>query len=150
MSQLVGIVTSLEFAHAAENQMLKEALEHQGIASSIVSWDDASVDWTSFALINLRSAWNYHLHTNAFMRWLDHVDQLSCQVWERYENVASKHHKALFANAGEARRPYRPFSIFHGLKHQFDRNRFKAARLEKYCHQTSNFCVRLQNSHRIG
>jgi len=81
MSHRVGIITSLEFAHATENQMLKNALTKQNIDSLIASWDDPAVDWSQFELLHLRSAWNYHLHFDAFMSWLNHLDQLSCQVW---------------------------------------------------------------------
>lgn len=108
----VGIITSLEFAHAAENQMLKEALEQQGVSSVIVAWDDPSVDWTSFKLLKLRSAWNYHLNFDAFMDWLNQIDQLSCQVWNNTQTLRENITKRYLQTVEKQGIPIMPSEFF--------------------------------------
>lgn len=108
----VGIVTSLEFAHAAENQMLKDELEQQGVSSSIVAWDDPSMDWETFELLKLRSAWNYHLNFDAFMHWLDHIDQLPCQVWNDTQTLRENITKRYLQTLDEQGVPIVPSEFF--------------------------------------
>jgi hypothetical protein len=38
-----------------------------------VVWQDASVPWTEFDLVLLRSMWDYHLHLDVFLQWVDPV-----------------------------------------------------------------------------
>jgi glutathione synthase/RimK-type ligase-like ATP-grasp enzyme len=39
----------------------------------IVDWDDASVDWSTFDAVVIRSTWNYHQQPDAFAEWIERV-----------------------------------------------------------------------------
>ena len=49
-------------------------------AVSIVSWDDASVDWGSFAAVIIRSPWDYTDRLDEFVSWVDRVDSATTLV----------------------------------------------------------------------
>jgi glutathione synthase/RimK-type ligase-like ATP-grasp enzyme len=37
--------------------------------ATIVTWDDHTVDWSSFGAVVLRSTWDYHAHLDRFLGW---------------------------------------------------------------------------------
>ncbi|HEY6894384.1 MAG TPA: hypothetical protein VI258_09470 [Rhodanobacteraceae bacterium] len=81
---------------------LEAALHAAGAAPSIVEWDDAAVDWTSFDLAVLRSTWDYSTRLAEFLRWVDRVSPLTTLVNPR-EVVrwnTDKHYLAHLASAG--------------------------------------------------
>ena len=43
----------------------------------IVSWDDPTVNWSSFAATVIRSTWDYHTRLDDFLQWAKHVGQVS-------------------------------------------------------------------------
>jgi len=51
-----------------------------GDAVSIVSWDDASVDWEAFSAVIIRSPWDYTDRLDEFVGWVDHVDAATTLV----------------------------------------------------------------------
>lgn len=54
-----------------DDQLLKEALEADGHAAAIVSWEDGSVDLLQFDAIFVSSTWNGCVDPPAFVAWLD-------------------------------------------------------------------------------
>ncbi len=63
-------------AHAARAQdadlpLLQAALGAHGLSAAVVDWDDAQVDWSRFALLVIRSTWDYSLRLPEFLNWLD-------------------------------------------------------------------------------
>jgi glutathione synthase/RimK-type ligase-like ATP-grasp enzyme len=63
-------------AHAARAQdadlpLLQAALGARGLSAAVVDWDDAQVDWSRFALLVIRSTWDYSLRLVEFLNWLD-------------------------------------------------------------------------------
>ncbi len=57
-------------AHDADLPLLEAALGARGLRAEIVDWDDASVDWSQFALVLLRSTWDYSARLGEFLSWL--------------------------------------------------------------------------------
>ena len=49
------------------------AMAAAGHDFEIVEWDDAAVDWSRFALVVLRSTWDYTTRLPEFLRWVDRV-----------------------------------------------------------------------------
>lgn len=45
--------------------------------ASVVSWDDPTVEWSSFAATVIRSTWDYHTRLDDFLHWAKHVGQVS-------------------------------------------------------------------------
>lgn len=50
---------------------LAEALAAAGFDARWVAWDDPAADWDAPIPTILRSTWNYALHVDAFLAWLD-------------------------------------------------------------------------------
>ncbi len=63
-----------------DHERLLEAVARiAGVEASWQAWDDPWVDWSTFDRAILRSTWNYHLHRDAFLRWIDDVGRV-CEV----------------------------------------------------------------------
>jgi glutathione synthase/RimK-type ligase-like ATP-grasp enzyme len=58
-------------AQDADLPLLQAALGALGQSAAIVDWDDAQVDWSRFALVVIRSTWDYSLRLPEFLDWLD-------------------------------------------------------------------------------
>jgi glutathione synthase/RimK-type ligase-like ATP-grasp enzyme len=50
---------------------LAEALAAAGFDARLVAWDDPDADWDAPIPTLLRSTWNYSLHLDAFLAWMD-------------------------------------------------------------------------------
>jgi glutathione synthase/RimK-type ligase-like ATP-grasp enzyme len=50
-------------------QSLIDALATHGIDAANAVWDDPAVDWNSFGLVIVRSAWDYAERRDAFLAW---------------------------------------------------------------------------------
>jgi glutathione synthase/RimK-type ligase-like ATP-grasp enzyme len=68
----VALVTSDALANLCEDdQLLVAALAEIGVASVPAVWSDASIDWTSFDAVVMRTPWDYFERVAEFRRWLD-------------------------------------------------------------------------------
>lgn len=50
---------------------LAAALAAAGISAELVAWDDPAADWDAPIPTIIRSTWNYALHVDAFLAWVD-------------------------------------------------------------------------------
>lgn len=57
--------------------ILSEALDAIGQPWQIVDWDDASVDWSAFSIVVLRSTWDYYKRMDEFTRWINATAQVT-------------------------------------------------------------------------
>jgi len=71
----VALVTATAVDLDADLAPLLEALARSGIEACAACWDDTSVDWRRFALVILRSTWDYTLRYEAFIDWLDDTER---------------------------------------------------------------------------
>ncbi len=68
----VALVTCEALANLYEDDhLLVAALADIGIASVPAVWSDASIDWTSFDALIMRSPWDYFERVAEFRAWLD-------------------------------------------------------------------------------
>jgi hypothetical protein len=68
----VALVTCEAFANLYEDEhLLVAALADIGIASVPAVWSDASIDWTSFDALIMRTPWDYFERVAEFRAWLD-------------------------------------------------------------------------------
>jgi glutathione synthase/RimK-type ligase-like ATP-grasp enzyme len=68
-------------------------LKGVGVAAAV--WDDATVDWSDFDAIILRSPWDYTTKPDAFLRWVDHV---GARLWNPPEIVRWNLNKSYLAD----------------------------------------------------
>ncbi len=64
-------------AHDADLPLLEAALGARGLRAEIVDWDDAETDWAQFALVLLRSTWDYSARLGEFLTWLERTALLT-------------------------------------------------------------------------
>ncbi len=64
----------------ADDALVVAALESEGIPVHVVRWDDADADWLGFALIVIRSPWDYFRRLPEFLGWLDRLEALGAPV----------------------------------------------------------------------
>jgi glutathione synthase/RimK-type ligase-like ATP-grasp enzyme len=53
------------------------ALARLGLAAEAPGWDDPNVDWRRYALVLMRSTWNYTEDLSAFLAWAEHVSRVA-------------------------------------------------------------------------
>ena len=75
---MIGLVTAAVARELdTDLPLLGAALERAGTQFHFVDWHDASVDWSQYSLLVLRSTWDYHLRRNEFLQWLQRVSLLT-------------------------------------------------------------------------
>ncbi len=74
MSKKIAFVTcSTKLDFASDDLPVVDLLRSKGIEVQPLPWDGDSTEWSSFNLVVVRSCWNYHLHPEKFMQWLDQM-----------------------------------------------------------------------------
>ena len=74
----VALVTCTEaLGFDYDMQLLLEAVTAQGLLVREVSWDDETIDWSSFDLVVIRSTWDYHRRYEQFMKWVSDVSSVT-------------------------------------------------------------------------
>jgi glutathione synthase/RimK-type ligase-like ATP-grasp enzyme len=58
-----------------EDQLVKDALEREGLQVKRISWDDADFDWTTTKYAIFRTTWDYFERFDEFSTWLTNVSQ---------------------------------------------------------------------------
>ncbi|HLL67742.1 MAG TPA: hypothetical protein VK453_18805 [Micromonosporaceae bacterium] len=73
----VALVTCAELAGLdPDDRHLLDPLGERGLAVAPAIWDDPSVDWSGYALVVLRSPWDYTSRREEFLAWADKVPRL--------------------------------------------------------------------------
>lgn len=84
----IAFVTNAEWPNLTEDdQLAAQVLSKAGIVVVPALWDDAQVDWSSFAAIVLRSTWDYHQRAEEFAAWLDRLQATGVPVWNPLDVV---------------------------------------------------------------
>ncbi|MDH3711857.1 MAG: hypothetical protein OER04_18355 [Cyclobacteriaceae bacterium] len=90
----LGIVTSKEIAQlTAEDRLLAQAFQKQGISATAVVWSDPEIEWNNFDALVIRSCWDYHRKVGEFMHWVGNIEQLRVPISNAPEIVRWNYHK---------------------------------------------------------
>lgn len=90
----VALATSAKWPELSpDDQPLRHELARIGVAAEPAIWTDREVDWKSFALVVIRSCWDYHLVPDRFLGWLESLDQDRVAVANRMDVVEWNAHK---------------------------------------------------------
>ncbi|MGH7133369.1 MAG: ATP-grasp domain-containing protein [Phycisphaerales bacterium] len=102
----VALVTCEALANLYEDdRLLVAALGDIGVDSTPAVWSDASIDWTSFDAVIMRSPWDYFKRAAEFRAWLDGrfaEDVLMCNSREILDWNFDKGYLQDLARAGVA------------------------------------------------
>jgi glutathione synthase/RimK-type ligase-like ATP-grasp enzyme len=66
---------------AADDRLLQRALRERGHRAEAVVWDDPDVAWHAYDQIVVRSCWDYHLRSGAFLAWIARLEHLGAPLW---------------------------------------------------------------------
>jgi len=73
------------------------ALNLRGVQVQAIPWDSNFTDWNSFDLVILRSCWNYHLHPQKFLLWLNELQTNQVNLLNPVRTVRWNLHKKYLA-----------------------------------------------------
>jgi hypothetical protein len=65
----------------SEDRSVCAYLQREGVKTRAVVWDEPAVAWGSYDAVVVRSCWDYHLRSTAFMDWLATLEQLQAPLW---------------------------------------------------------------------
>lgn len=78
----IAVATSSKHPQlAADDRLLLKPLAEHGIEAVPAVWDDPAVRWAGFDAVLIRSCWDYHLKSEAFLRWITLLEQSGIPVW---------------------------------------------------------------------
>lgn len=60
-----------------DDALIADQLRKRGHMCTAAIWSDESVDWSKFDISIMRSAWDYHLHTEKFFSWMQKVSKVT-------------------------------------------------------------------------
>lgn len=94
----LGIVTCGKCPELTRSE--RPLLDHLPSAKPVV-WNDPTVDWRAFDALLVRSIWDYHLHTDLFLQWLQRLEDLNLPVWNPVPVLRWNHHKFYLRDLAE-------------------------------------------------
>jgi glutathione synthase/RimK-type ligase-like ATP-grasp enzyme len=76
MKKRIAFVTSSVKPDFASNDLYAvNSLRSSGTEVFPLPWDVETTAWDSFDLVIIRSCWNYHLHPEKFLKWIDSMEK---------------------------------------------------------------------------
>src|SRR6218665_2614941 len=60
---------------APDDVLLARALRARGLLVELLPWNDPDADWQAGRLTMVRSAWDYHHDTDAWLAWIESVSE---------------------------------------------------------------------------
>jgi glutathione synthase/RimK-type ligase-like ATP-grasp enzyme len=82
---------------APDDLEVVHALNLRGVPVQAIPWDSNFTDWNSFDLVVLRSCWNYHLHPQKLLSWLDNLEANQVNLLNPVSTVRWNLHKKYLA-----------------------------------------------------
>jgi glutathione synthase/RimK-type ligase-like ATP-grasp enzyme len=78
----IALATSSKYAQLTDDdRLLLAPLAKHGIHAEPAIWDEAHIDWSSYAAVVLRSCWDYHLKPQLFLRWISKLEAAGVAVF---------------------------------------------------------------------
>ena len=72
--QLLSLVTYSDLPQLdPDDRLLEQSLRMRGVEVIPAIWNDPKVEWSSHTASVIRSTWDYHLHYEEFLDWVDRV-----------------------------------------------------------------------------
>ena len=97
---------------AADDRLLRAALQRRGVDARAVVWDDQGIDWGAFDAIVIRSTWDYHKRVDEFRAWIDRMEGLP--VWNPPAILRWNLHKSYLLELEKQGLPIVPTMVMPG------------------------------------
>jgi len=95
--RIAFVTCSTQPDFAPDDLEVVHALNQHGVLVQAIPWDGDFTDWNSFDLVVLRSCWNYHLHPQKFLSWLDDLQTNHVTLLNPVSTVRWNLHKQYLA-----------------------------------------------------
>ncbi len=83
----IAFVSSSDYPMSADDTLAATMLRAGGVEVESPAWDDPAVDWGRYALVVIRSAWNYHRTPDRYSEWLRRFLPHPGRLWNPPEAV---------------------------------------------------------------
>ncbi|MGC4021661.1 MAG: hypothetical protein QM734_06830 [Cyclobacteriaceae bacterium] len=94
MKNKIAFVTSSVKPDFTGNDLkVVDSLKSGGVEVTPLPWDVDFSQWNSFDLVVLRSCWNYHLHPEKFIQWIDRMEKEKVKMFNPLNIVRWNLHK---------------------------------------------------------
>jgi glutathione synthase/RimK-type ligase-like ATP-grasp enzyme len=78
----IAFATSADYADLTQDdQRVVQAGETLGLKIHPAVWNDASVVWTDFDAVVIRSCWDYHHQPESFLAWVKGLEEQGVALW---------------------------------------------------------------------
>lgn len=64
-----------------DDQLAAKALAQEGVTVEAVPWNSSTARWEQYALVILRSCWDYHRVPARFLDWVTRLEALGVPLW---------------------------------------------------------------------
>jgi glutathione synthase/RimK-type ligase-like ATP-grasp enzyme len=111
MTRRVGFATSTAFPELFEDDRpLIEAGREAGWTGVPAVWDDASIDWSTFDAVVVRSTWDYHRRRPEFLEWARKC-AAATTLFNDLETIRWNSHKSYLLELGKRGIPIVPTEL---------------------------------------
>jgi glutathione synthase/RimK-type ligase-like ATP-grasp enzyme len=105
----VAFVTHQDLPEITDDDRLTaEILKSRGVAVCSAVWSDDRASWSEFSSVVVRSAWDYHLRTDAYARWLRRCSAEAVNLHNPPAAVLANLHKRYLVELGRQGIPVVP------------------------------------------
>jgi len=93
---------------SADDRLAVEELRRRGARVEPAVWNDSQVRWSAYDRVVIRSCWDYHLRPDAFLGWLERLEEERAPLWNPAPVVRGNVDKAYLAGLAAAGLPVVP------------------------------------------
>lgn len=92
-SKIAFVTSSIKPDFTGNDLQVVDSLKTIGVEVTPLPWDVETNEWNSFDLVVLRSCWNYHLHPEKFVQWIDRMEKQKVKMFNPLNIVRWNLHK---------------------------------------------------------
>jgi hypothetical protein len=112
MKNKIAFVTSSVKPDFAGNDLhVVDSLKSAGAEVTPLPWDIETTEWNSFDLVVIRSCWNYHLHPEKFIQWINRMEKEKVKMLNPL-NIARWNLHKVYLQELESKGVHLPETIF--------------------------------------
>ncbi len=94
----------------ADDRLVADEMRKRGWNCKIADWRNPDIDWAAAGNCVLRSTWDYHLHYEEFLSWIDKVSSITT-LWNRADLVRWNTDKRYLIDLARASIPIVPTAV---------------------------------------
>lgn len=93
-TKIAFVTSSVKPDFASNDVATVDQLKSAGAEVQPLPWDIDNAQWNSFDLVVIRSCWNYHLHPEKFIEWIDQMEKKKVKMFNPLKIARWNLHKS--------------------------------------------------------